>query len=1152
MTASTDRHPSAPVFLDHSGRRWRRASRMLLGVGIATTVLLLALIASALVPPRLPAVTLGGPGSAHPPLLARLAGRGAVQRRLAREKLLHAIHQARRTARARALDRPAPVRDSLAPIVAGFYVNWDDNSLASYRAHAAQMDWVVGEWAFFAPKGDSLAIDVDPRLLRVTDSLPPAQRPRVLAMVSNFDQQSGRFDPRRVSALIGTPAARARMVRQLLDAVHRYDLGGIVIDLENLGAVDPNLLALDRTLHDSLGAEGRVLAQTLPVFADSSSLATWARVTDKLVIMLYDQHYGAGDAGPVAGQDWYEQTAQRVLDALPPGKGILAVGAYGYDWNDAGPRASGEAMTFQDVMAAVRDHGIAVQFDSASLNPYAVYTDADSTDHVVWFLDGATAYNEMRAGEALNAGGIAVWRLGSEDPSLWRAVPDAEARRAGARLAEDPAPLRVLPPGYDVEIRGEGEVLRVARKPTVGARTFETDSVSGDIVHETIDETPSPYVVQRSGASAHRVALTFDDGPDSRWTPYILDTLRSRGARGTFFVVGQAAETDLPLLRRIVADGNEIGNHTFTHPNLARVSPFVQRLEIDANERLLEAALDRRPLFFRPPYFGDAEPTTADELVPVGIASDLGYLTVGVHDDPMDWNAGITADQIVRNALAERSRGNIILLHDSGGDRSATVAALGTLIDSLRARGDTLVPVSALAGVTRDVALAPLPATSEFTRRVLFASYAAVGGVRLALRWILLLAVVLGGTRLLLLTGLALWQRLRRLAAPDAGFAPSVSVIVPAYKEEKVIVSTVASLLRQDYAGPLEIVVVDDGSPDATFAVAQAAFGTHPRVRVLHKTNGGKASALDYGIAQAAGEIVVCLDADTIFATDTVRRLVAPLANPKVGAVAGNAKVGNRVNVVTRLQALEYITSQNLDRRAFAALDCITIVPGAVGAWRKSAVLEARGFSDATLAEDQDLTISLRRRGWSIAYAEDAVAWTEAPDTMQALARQRFRWSFGTLQCAWRHRDTFLRPRYGTLGWIAMPNVWIFGLVFAALAPLADLAFLMSVLGLWWERVQHGGTYALAGLEHVVSLYAVFLVVDWCTAALGLLMEQGEERSLLWFVALQRVLYRQLMYWVVLKSIAAAVRGRVVGWGKLERKATVELPPSDGPEAEAA
>ncbi|HET7042402.1 MAG TPA: glycosyltransferase, partial [Gemmatimonadales bacterium] len=456
---------------------------------------------------------------------------------------------------------------------------------------------------------------------------------------------------------------------------------------------------------------------------------------------------------------------------------------------------------------------------------------------------------------------------------------------------------------------------------------------------------------------------TFDDGPDALYTPAILDTLKSRGVTATFFVIGENAELHPELLRRELREGHEIGNHTFTHPNLALVGKPVTRFELNATERLFEAVLDRRTALWRPPYFGDAEPTTADELVPVSIAQGLGYITVGLHIDPSDW-ATPGVDSIIARTLRQLDRGNIILLHDGGGDRRETIAALGPLIDSLRARGDTITTVTALAGVPTDSAMAPLPPRSTLGRFISLTSFSLIGWVELALHWTFLVAMVLGTVRLLVILLLALRQRFAapRHHAPHPSFQPLVTVVVPAYNEEAVVVRTVESLLAQEYPH-LEIVVVDDGSPDRTTEVLRAAFDGHPRVRLFRKPNGGKASALNFGVAQAEGEVIVGLDADTLFPPDTIGELVAPLADPAVGAVAGNAKVGNRINLVTRWQAIEYITSQNIDRRAFSLLNCITVVPGAVGAWRKSLVLEAGGFSGDTLAEDQDLTMAILERG---------------------------------------------------------------------------------------------------------------------------------------------------------------------------------------------
>jgi cellulose synthase/poly-beta-1,6-N-acetylglucosamine synthase-like glycosyltransferase len=356
------------------------------------------------------------------------------------------------------------------------------------------------------------------------------------------------------------------------------------------------------------------------------------------------------------------------------------------------------------------------------------------------------------------------------------------------------------------------------------------------------------------------------------------------------------------------------------------------------------------------------------------------------------------------------------------------------------------------------------------------------------------------------------------------------------------IENTIRSLLASDYS-EYEIIVVDDGSKDRTSEIVRDQFAQEQRVRLFTTTNLGKAAALNLGMRNAKGEVVIALDADTIFAPQAIGTLAHRFHDAQLGAIAGNAKVGNRINIVTRWQALEYITSQNMDRRAFASLNCITVVPGAVGAWRSDLVERAGGFPSDTLAEDQDLTLQIRRLGYKIGYEEDAIAWTEAPDHLRSLAKQRFRWAYGTLQCMWKHRDALFRPRYGTLGFIAMPNVWIFQILFPLVSPVMDLLLVYTLIAATLDRLQQPAGYSFTNLRQVLFYYALFLAIDWVAASFAFLLEKRERWSLLWWLFLQRFCYRQVMYYVMIKSVAMATRGAVVGWGKLERKATAEARP---------
>jgi cellulose synthase/poly-beta-1,6-N-acetylglucosamine synthase-like glycosyltransferase/peptidoglycan/xylan/chitin deacetylase (PgdA/CDA1 family)/spore germination protein YaaH len=1136
-----DQQSSAPVFSEPTGRRWQRVRAGAILVGAGSILVVIGLIAAALLPP-----VLGNANAFNPAAETRRApvsSRAAREHDAARSRLYRALRRGQLppTARGGPAVRPRggpPADDS---IMAGFYVDWDEHSFQSLRVHLDRLDWVIAEWAFIATSGDTLRFAGDTNhILDLINQEPASRRPKVLLMVSNvLENTAGRFGGVNTLRLLSDPVVRHRAAQRLAHQIDSLHLAGVTVDFESVP--DESLPLLESFLGELRSAmgPGKLLTQAIQDYLPPAWVKRFADKCDRLILMFYDEHYQKDDPGPVSGSGWYTEMVDSFLTVIPPGKAMMGLGAYGYDWNDAGNTAKMEAVTVPDVWHLAREHNVLPMFDTDVSSPYLAWTDADSVDHFIWYLDATTAADEMRIARLRGITSAALWRLGGEDPSIWRMVGRHGEMRS-------PDSLDVIDPGYNVRFDGDGELLKILSAPFPGSRQVSYDSTRM-ITSITYDSVPGEWVVARTGQQDHEIALTFDDGPDSRWTPAILDTLKSRHATATFFLIGDQVLGNYSLTRRILREGNEIGNHTFTHPNLAETSRWWTRLQIDATARLFEAILGRRTILLRTPYLGDNDPSTPDELVPVTIATELGYITAGLSVDAEDWQRSVTADDIVKNVLVGRERGrahdagNVVLLHDGGGDRARTVAVLGRLIDSLRARGDTVVSLGKLAGLSPDVVMPPIKGRSSFARLVELVIFGGISILKVGFTDLFYIAIILAMSRLVVILLLAAIQRFRPRRA-GATYAPPVSVVIPAFREEAVIVATVNSLLAQDYAGSIEVLVVDDGSPDDTYAVAQRAFGDNPRVRILTKPNGGKASALNFGIRESRGDVIVALDADTLFDPDAVGHLVAPLADPHVGAVAGNAKVGNRINIVTRWQALEYIISQNLDRRAFALLDCIIVVPGAIGAWRKSLVIEAGGFSNDTLAEDQDLTLSIARRDYRVAYADRAVAWTEAPDTLGGLAKQRFRWSFGTLQCAWKHRDLLLRRRAGTLGFVALPNVWIFQVGLSMIAPVADLVFVFSLFGVVLTYREHNTTYALDALSHIVAWYAVFITVDWLAATLAFLMEPAEDRRLTWLVFLQRFAYRQVMYVVVLRSLVAALRGGLVGWGKLDRKATVGVP----------
>jgi cellulose synthase/poly-beta-1,6-N-acetylglucosamine synthase-like glycosyltransferase/peptidoglycan/xylan/chitin deacetylase (PgdA/CDA1 family)/spore germination protein YaaH len=1128
-----------------------------MALAIAVTSLAAILVASVLINPVLPSLSIR-PVSSLPhttdlkPKPLTVAANPIQQKaKKAQADLQHALAVTTRVVPAKRRSQtvvappppklPPPIVAASRPLSVGFYVNWDESSLASLERNIDHLDWVIGEWAHLqdpANGAGAIATDIDaPALNFIRATRPQVQ---VIPMVQNLVNE--KWNPDLLAHALADEASRQNLIATLTSFVESNKFAGVCIDFEEPQAnTRPSLLTFIQELHAAFAAKGLLVIQAVPFDDPEWNYRDFATVDDYMLLMAYDQHWSNSDPGTVAAQDWFERNLASRMRDLVAARTIIVLGNYGYDWTEGSTEAN--ELTFQEAVISARDSEAKLVFDRASRTPYFEYDDEDDTHHTVWFLDAVTAFNEMRAASGFAPAGFAIWRLGSEDPSIWKVL--------GKSGTTDPTELRKIVYGYEVDFEGTGEILKVVSRPQDGWRNLDIDP-NGYVANEDFITIPSSYVIERGGDHPGLVALTFDDGPDPRWTPAILDILKQQNVPATFFVIGKNGQAYPDIMRRIINEGHELGNHTFTHPNLGEVPVSLTELELNATQRLIESETGRSTVLFRPPYFGDAEADKPQEVEPAYEAQRLGYLMVGVRIDPDDWELPVQPGDIVDRTLKRmadndpETRGQIVLLHDSGGDRSATVAALPELIRQLRTRGFRFVPVSELAGLSRDQVMPPVSAHERaFTRSnaVAFFFLSTTGWL---LQWIFVIGIVLGLGRLIVIGGLALaqWFRSRRRARAHAGekFAPFVSVIVPAYNEELVIENTINSLLASDYEN-YEIIVVDDGSSDGTSSIVRDRYSGSERVRLFSEANEGKAAALNTGLRHAKGEIVIALDADTLFAPQTIAALAHRFYDPQIGAVAGNAKVGNRINIVTRWQALEYITAQNMDRRAFASLNCITVVPGAVGAWRRDLIEQAGGFQSDTLAEDQDLTLSIRRLGYSIGYEEGAIAWTEAPDRLHTLARQRFRWAFGTLQCMRKHLDALLRPRYRALGLIALPNVWIFQILFPLISPVMDLMLVYTLLIAGLDRLQQPAGYSSSGLRRVLFYYALFLAIDWVSAGFAFLLEKKERWRLLWWLFLQRFCYRQVMYYVMIKSVAVAARGSTVGWNKLDRKATAEAQP---------
>ncbi|MEN6441530.1 MAG: polysaccharide deacetylase family protein [Syntrophobacter sp.] len=1130
-----------PVFFDPTHKRWPRLRFGITLIALIMTLLLGALIFSILAGPVLPQVNLPGVSflshgihsvpavpalSPERPLTRRERALRNVKNKLVRERE-RALHQLL----AKAQKKPLDITDEQLSI--GFFVNWDDSSMSSLKQNLDSLDMVIAEWLHLEDADGSLREDDPDRQTQATEFI-RLRRPDfpIVPLVNNWNGKKWEGD--KLGRMLADPAARKRTIEQLLTYIESRHFAGISIDFENIpDKAQPNFQRFVAELYAALHPKNLLVSVNVPASDPAFNYRKLARNVDYLILMVYDEHWPAGSPGPIASLSWFASVLHQRQQEVPAQKMIVGIGNYAYDWQVGHPA---EERSFEEAVLTARESEGNIRLDPVSLNPTFDYSDDDDHIHRVWMLDAVTAFNQLVVTGPVNPRGVAMWRLGSEDPSLWKVFG-----KNGPLNAERAAELRDVSFGYGLDYEGKGEVLKISAQPQPGSRDIQFDPKRNLIVAEHFTVFPLPYVITRYGDAARKVALTFDDGPDPRYTPQILDTLRKTGTPATFFIIGVNGEMNQDLLRREVDEGHEVGNHTFTHPNISLITPAQFQLELSACQRLLAAAVGRNSLLFRPPFGTDSEPETADQLRQVELASGLGYLIVGMQIDPDDWQKpGV--DEIVQRTVnaVEKGEGNVILLHDSGGDRTQTVRALPLIIEGLRSRGFQFVALSELLGRGRDEVMPPVPQDSTFqiwTDRLAFGMLSLAAAT---INWLFLLGIVLGISRLVFIGVLAVYQRWRkRRTVHDPAYSPSVAVVVPAYNEERVIIQTITSLLASDLPAQFEIIVVDDGSSDATYQRASTAFAEHPRVHVYKRPNGGKPAALNFGIAQTQAEIVVALDADTLFARDTIAKLIRHFADPKIGAVAGNAKVGNRVNLLTRWQALEYITSQNLDRRAFSVLNCITVVPGAVGAWRRELIVHAGGFDQSTLAEDADLTVAIRKLGYAIVYEDEAIALTEAPDTVRGFLRQRYRWMFGTMQTAWKHADALFRPRYGALGFVALPNVMVFQVLFPLISPVMDLLLagnlVLTAMNYWY----HPQDFSPEAFWRVLFYYALFVTIDYLAGILAFALEYKENWTLLIFLFWQRFFYRQLMYYVAIKSIVNSLRGVLVGWGKLERKGTV-------------
>ncbi len=993
-----------------------------------------------------------------------------------------------------------------------FIVQSADRSPEDYAASVNRLDAVFPNWYAWTDRKQGLCEDISPKLREMLSARPV----KVLPLISNADS-NGRWHAKEVSALLSRHDASQALIEELVQRFKALKVAGINIDFESLAASDRNnytdwLKRLSAAFHQA----GMFVTVDVPFDDRAYDYDEIGKLADAVVVMAYDEHDANGKPGPIAGIDAIRTGLDRLEKHIPPAKMIVGIGAYGYDW-DLTSGQPGTALGFADIMALVDTTNAGIDTEAESVNSHFSFTEPDGDHHEVWFLDAVSAWNELLELKKRQVGGFGLWRLGTEDPGVWDFLGKGDIN------AYDPHKLQEVAGSSSVIIDGDGEVYRIVGTPETGRReiTFNGRQVQ----YAAYTKLPHYLAVQKTGRQKQgkKIALTFDDGPDPQWTPKILSLLREYGVEATFFLVGNRAQLHPDIVRQEYAQGNLIGNHTFLHPDIGRISASRLKAEVNATQREIESITGHQTALFRSPFDTDTTPLRPEQFLPQQLVSKWNYYIVGADIDSRD-TEGLNADQMIESVLngLRDTDGNIVVFHDWG-KRAETFKAVQRLIPMLKEQGYTFVTVNQLMEMPKEALMPPAPASDRF----FIAADATFTRMR-AWFWPVI------WTMLVLATGISIFRVLglgmliahsavrRREKLSD--FTPPVDVIIPAYNEGKVIQATLEALLRSDYPN-MRITVVDDGSTDDTSQVVSGMAALHhDKIELIRKANSGKSSSLNLAFARAREDIVVTIDADTIVLPHTIRHLVAPFEDSSVDAVCGNVLVGNAKNLLTLFQDIEYVTTQNYDRRAFEALNCITVVPGATGAWRRRKILEIGGYSLDTLTEDADLTITLLRNGGRIVYGHLAQSVTEVPEDVRSWFKQRFRWRFGMLQCLWKHRGYLGR---GYLGLIALPNIFV-QLFFELVSPLSDVIVLGSLL--------------CGSFGGLVKSYILFVALDMVVSLVAFLLDR-RDFSKLPVLLLHRFYYRPLLYLVTIAAFIAMLRGRRHSWNKLERSASVPCDP---------
>lgn len=976
--------------------------------------------------------------------------------------------------------------------------------LRSFSDHASSLDAVMPDWYSVPLTASSCQVTEHIRedVRYLLHQYPVAIIPRL----ANFADGEWRAD--EVRSLLRSPTRRSCFVNSLADAVRRTDSKGVNIDLEGLTAEDrPYLTEFFLELAQRLREQRQLLTIDLPADTSAFDLPVLAIASDGVILMAYDQHYPDSFPGPIAAHDWVKHLVSQVQQIIPAEKLILGTANYSYDWTVEEPREPAVSTSYAKTMEAAATTHAQPVMDLASQNPRFGYIDMYNQKHEVWFMDANTLWNQHRLVQDQGLVGATLWRLGTEDPEIWKFF-------GGPSTLTPLKPQETLFPLDARQLSPTTEAFVLAQQGQHGRiqRQFAAD---GTIIEARYQSIPLHSTIEQVGRSVpdRQLALLFTQPLDTEKTPALLEFLEKEQLPATFFVTESSLRHAPEIARSIVDRGFLLGVTIPAAPTSTPLSTDTITDEIERTQRALIELTNTKTTIFHSPLVYTGHGIVQDDARTLPIATRLGYISV-------DKGTFLEANATSTIASLLQGNGRILGVHTLTPETS--VSALTELLPRLREQGYRFTSLDQAIGVPKPLMQAHA-SVFEVTRSQFLHLVESLRGKQwTVIAWIFLFTNILSITRILFLAVFALRSKHEKVAPSALTRDRQVTIVIPAYNEGKTIRRTLKSIQSSTHKNFIAL-VVNDGSTDRTAAIVEQMQERDTRIQLLNKPNGGKFSALNLAFERATTDIIVTIDADTILYPETINALIQPFENPAVDAVCGNVQVGNIRNLLTGFQAVEYITSQNFDRRAFEELNCIGVVPGATGAWRRNRVLEIGGYEADTLVEDADVTLRLLQNGGKIVYAPEARSCTEAPATLRDLAKQRLRWSFGTFQCLRKHAKAFF---HGTLGWIALPNIFFFQILYPVLSPIGDLVFLWALITGQFRAILIG--------------YIFFVLIDFVGSVLAFRLEHRSPRLLL-LLFIQRFFYRQFMYVMAFRSIIAILRGTRQGWNKLARQGSVRL-----------